>query len=128
MQKLGDPRFQYDRFWSQPCKLLERLVKKVIEIEKDEANRVSLTTARLIDTINNIAHALYGKKDSTYESQMLQFLPFPIEKEEEELEGAILPNKATLKIFFEEVDRGRIPAIVVSHLQPLLDGWRKALK
>jgi hypothetical protein len=128
LQGLGDPLFQWDSFWHQPCKLLEQVAVKVIKAEEDEANRLSVSTAKLIDTVSSIAHALYGKKGSEgYESQLLSFLPFPArtEKEKEAPKGSITPDKETIKIFFELVEKNEIPGVVFAHLQPLMADWRK---
>jgi hypothetical protein len=127
---LSDPLFQWVSFWQQPCKLLEQVVTKVIEAEEDQANRVSVTTARLIDTVNEIVYALYGKKGANdYEPQLFSLLPFPSRtvQEKKAPEGSIIPDRETIEIFFELVRQNQIPGVVFAHLQPLMDDWRKLI-
>jgi hypothetical protein len=110
--------------------LLEELAKAVDTEQEEEANRLSATTANLIDTINAITHALYSKEGSEYQSKPSSFLPFPArtkQEEKEEFENEITPKKETIEILFEEIAKGTIPAAVIAHLYPLLSDWKRIL-
>jgi hypothetical protein len=123
---LGDPEFQWAKFWKQPCNLLESIANGITEDEEQRANQQSITTAKLIDSIHSIAHALYGKEGSKFESSLIDSLPFPERlRPKEELEGVITPTKETIEIFLELSRQGRIPGAVFAHLQPLIAIWTK---
>lgn len=123
---LGDPEFQWAKFWDQPCTLLEKLVVGIDKDEEMQANKLSITTAKLIDSIQSISHSLYGKEGSEYKSNIIEYLPFPDRlKTKEELENAIVPTKETIAVFLELAKQGRIPTDVLAHLQPLVETWTR---
>jgi hypothetical protein len=93
---------------------------------KDTANRSSLTTAYLLDTIQGIVSQVWGKGE--YESAPGKYLPYPPPKSDEDAQAIDTPSIETLKILFDLIKAGDIPNTVVAHLSPLLPDWQKLIK
>jgi hypothetical protein len=102
------------------------VVKELCSQSKDRANRDSITTAYLLDTIQGIVSQVWGKGE--YESAPGRYLPFPPPKDGEDSQDVDVPSIDTLIILFAAIKSGTVPNTVVAHLSPLLGDWKKLLK
>jgi hypothetical protein len=69
----ADPRFHADRFGRQPCRHIIRVLEEVHRRDRERANAVSITTARLAQIVQ--CAASMGKAST----KLQEFLPYPLE-------------------------------------------------
>ena len=89
--------FPRERFLKTPVKKLRWILSKIEENEKNEANTLSVTTARLTHLILQIAESFGGKSSPGSKVEPLDFLPFPeVLKESRRIAGPSPETKTVL--------------------------------
>lgn len=120
MSRLGDD-FPRDRFVRTPITVIRWALREIDNYQQEQANISAVTTARLVATVVQVAHAFSGSKRPPPKLSVTDFLPYPDWKEPEaSTEG---PDDYTRLLLVQLSRQGAIPGhVMTALLTPLSSG------
>lgn len=106
--------FTADKFLRTPISTINRVLKELDNAEQAHANIYSLSTARLIEALLQVAHGFSGSKKKMQKINTKDFLPFPLWEPDTEVQNKV--DGETRKLLVDLVKRRRIPMYVFTNL------------